>query len=85
MTRAEWVLNTSEDWWLKLDRAHHHRRELAGMLKEFRAGGPYSLEPEPTDGPDRIAYRLRIHREMPREAAVVLGDALHRCSRICDI
>jgi hypothetical protein len=77
MAHAAWVLDTSEDWWLKLDRARVHNRELALILDEFRARNPYTLDPESTANPNRVAYRLRIHEETPRDAAVVLGDALH--------
>lgn len=84
MAHAPWVLDTSEDWWRKLDRARHHIRELAGILDVFRARNPYTLEPEPTADPDRIAHRLRFHEEMPRDAAVVLGDALHNLRSALD-
>lgn len=83
-THAEWVLDQSSDWWLKLDRGREHQQELAAVLEEFRAGKPYTLEPEDTDRPDRIAYRLRIHAEMPRRASLVLGDAIHNIRSALD-
>jgi hypothetical protein len=51
VAHAAWVLHTSADWWLKLDLARHHNRELAGILDEFRTRNPYTLEPEPTSNP----------------------------------
>jgi hypothetical protein len=83
-THAEWVLDQSADWWLKLDRARVHQQELAAILDEFRATDPYTLEPEATAAPDRIAYRLRVHAEMPRRAALVLGDAVHNIRSALD-
>src|SRR5262245_58677818 len=52
-------------WWAKANRAGEHLASLRGQIAEFRASNPYTLTPEPTDKPGRLAYRLRFSGQIP--------------------
>ncbi len=61
----------------KANRAKEHINSLRHQLDEFRACGPYSLTPEPTKTPYRLAYRLRFSKPVPVTISTTVGDALH--------
>jgi hypothetical protein len=64
-------------WWAKANRAKEHIDSLRRLVDEFRASGPYSLTPEPTETPGRLAYRLRFSKPVPVRISTTIGDALH--------
>jgi hypothetical protein len=64
-------------WWAKANRAKEHIDSLRRLVDEFRASGPYSLTPEPTETPGRLAYRLRFSKLIPVRISTTIGDALH--------
>lgn len=76
MRDLTWVDPTSS-WWAKANRAKEHIDSLRRQVSEFRASEPYSLTPEPTDKPGRLAYRLRFLRPVPVPVSTTVGDALH--------
>lgn len=47
------------------------------LIDQFRASRPYTLLPEPTSTPGRVAYRLRITRPVPVAVSTTVGDVLH--------
>jgi hypothetical protein len=57
---------------------------LARLADEFQASEPYTLNPEPGDKPNEIAYRLRIRREAPAHISTVVGDVLHNLRSALD-
>lgn len=67
----------SSAWWAKANRAKEHLDELDRVLTAFRMGDPYSLTPELTDVPDRLAYRLRFHQPFPVQVSTIIGDAVN--------
>ena len=71
-------------WWAKLRRASTHRGTLRGLADEFQASEPYTLNPEPGERPNEVAYRLRIRREAPAEISTVVGDVLHNLRSALD-
>jgi len=71
-----WGDQTSS-WWAKANRAKEHIESLRRQVDEFRASGPYSLTPEPTEKPDRLAYRLRFLKPVPVAISTTVGDVLH--------
>jgi hypothetical protein len=71
-----WIDQTS-GWWAKANRAKEHIDSLRLQVDEFRASGPYSLTPEPTETPGRLAYRLRYSMPIPVRISTTVGDALH--------
>lgn len=71
-----WDDQTSS-WWAKINRAKEHIDSLHRLVDEFRASGPYSLTPEPTEEPGRLAYRLRFSKPVPAAIGTMVGDALH--------
>jgi len=71
-----WV-DQGSSWWAKANRAKEHIVSLRQQVDEFRAYGPYSLTPEPTEVPCRLAYRLRFSKPVPVAISTTVGDALH--------
>jgi hypothetical protein len=67
----------NSSWWAKINRAREHVESAHRLVEQFRASQPYSLLPEPTDKPGRVAYRLRITRPVPVAMSTTVGDALH--------
>ncbi|MGH3462804.1 MAG: hypothetical protein ACRDP9_15185 [Kribbellaceae bacterium] len=61
----------------KANRANDHIASLRKHVDEFRASDPYTLTPEPTETPERLAYRLRILKEPPVVISATIGDVLH--------
>jgi hypothetical protein len=68
-----WGDQTSS-WWAKVNRAREHLESARELVQGFRASQPYSVLPEPTDTPGKIAYRLQIVRPVP---VATVGDMLH--------
>jgi hypothetical protein len=73
---SSWA-DQSSSWWAKANRAKEHIDSLRHLVDEFRASRPYTLTPEPTDTPDRLAYRLRFSRPVPVAISTTVGDVLH--------
>lgn len=71
-----WV-DQGSSWWAKANRAKEHIVSLRQQVDEFRAYGPYSLTPQPTEVPCRLAYRLRFSKPVPVAISTTVGDALH--------
>ena len=71
-----WV-DQGSSWWAKANRAKEHNTLLRQQVDEFRAYEPYSLTPEPTEVPYRLAYRLRFSKPVPVTISTTVGDALH--------
>ena len=67
----------NSSWWAKINRAMEHVTSANRLVEQFRASQPYSVLPEPTDRPGRVAYRLRIARPVPVAIGTTVGDALH--------
>ena len=79
-----WMTDLDAAWWAKLRRASTHRETLARLVAEFQASKPYTLNPEPAEKPDEVAYRLIIRREAPAEISTVVGDVLHNLRSALD-
>lgn len=67
----------NSSWWAKINRAREHVESAHRLVERFRAAQPYSLLPEPTGTPGRVAYRLRITQPVPVTISTAVGDALH--------
>lgn len=70
-------LDPQTSWNAKLERAREHLDALRTQVSEYRASEPYAVEPEPTDVPERLVYRLRIWRPQPIKISTTVGDILH--------
>lgn len=70
-------LDPTSSWCAKANRARAHLDSLRRQVDDFRRSGPYSLTPESTDDPDRVAYVLRYHRDVPASISTTVGDVLH--------
>lgn len=64
-------------WWAKVNRAREHLDSAREAIERFRASQPYSVLPEPTDTPGKVAYRLQIARPVPVAVSTTVGDVLH--------
>lgn len=56
--------------------ARKHVDSLRRQVNEFRKSAPYSLTPEPTQKPGRLAYRLRLLKPVPVAISTTIGDVL---------
>jgi hypothetical protein len=70
-------MDQESSWWAKANRANEHIDSLRRQVDEYRASAPYSLTPEPTEKPDRLAYRLRFSKPVPVTISTTVGDVLH--------
>src|SRR6266699_3916372 len=69
-------MDASSSWWAKASRAKEHIDSLHRQVDEFRASAPYSLTPEPTEKPGRLAHRLRFLKPVPVAISTTIGDVL---------
>jgi hypothetical protein len=79
-----WMSDPDAAWWAKLRRANTHLETLAKLVDEFAASEPYTLDREPGDRPNELAYRLHIRHETPAEISTVIGDVLHNLRSALD-
>ncbi|MGI5243131.1 hypothetical protein ACQEVU_34415 [Dactylosporangium sp. CA-139066] len=63
-------------WCVKAARALEHLRALEAELKAFRKLTPYTLTPERTERPGRLAYRLHYVHPFPTAISAITGDVL---------
>jgi hypothetical protein len=70
-------MDQESSWWAKANRAKDHIDSLRRQVGDYRASAPYSLTPEPTEKPDRLAYRLRFSKPVPVTISTTVGDVLH--------
>lgn len=70
-------MDQDSSWWAKANRAKEHIDSLRRQVDDYRASAPYSLTPEPTEKPDRLAYRLRFSKPVPVRISTTVGDVLH--------
>jgi hypothetical protein len=70
-------LDQGSSWWAKANRAKEHIDSLHRLTSEFRALSPYSLTPERTEKPGRLAHRLRFSQPVPVVISTTVGDVLH--------
>ncbi len=70
-------MDQNSSWWAKANRAKEHIDSLRCQVDEFRASVPYSLTPELTEKPGRLAYRLRFSKQVPVAISTTVGDVLH--------
>ena len=70
-------MDQNSSWWAKANRAKDHIDSLRHQVNAFRASAPYSLTPEPTEKPGRLAYRLRLSKPVPVTISTTVGDVVH--------
>jgi hypothetical protein len=73
----------SASWWAKADHALEHLRTLRRLVDDFRASDSLVVVPEPTNAPDRTAYRL-YHGETPVSISTTVGDVVHNLRSALD-
>jgi hypothetical protein len=70
-------MDRDSSWWAKANRAREHIDSLRRQVEEYRGSAPYSLTPETTEKPHRLAYRLRFSKPVPVTISTTVGDVLH--------
>ena len=70
-------LDRNAAWWAKLDRAEVHLRSRRDQVEQYKAANPYEVAPEPTDTPDRVAYRVHVRHQVPVAISTIVGDIVH--------
>jgi hypothetical protein len=80
---ADWMLEDEAAWWAKLQRAREHHATLSGLVADYLATEPYTLDRE-TVGPTEAAYRLHIHDDAPVAISTVVGDLVHNLRSALD-
>lgn len=63
-------------WSVKAARALEHFRALEAEVEAFREQEPYTLTPEVTAKPGRLAYRLHFQFPFPTSISAIIGDVL---------
>lgn len=77
-------LDPTASWNAKAGRASEHAESLRRLITDFLDSRPFALTPEPTEQPERIAYRLRCHRDVPISVSTTVGDVLHNLRSALD-
>jgi hypothetical protein len=74
-----------DSWWLKLDRAEHHLKDLDAEITRYLDGNPYEVVriPKCHQHTDCWRYKLRT-RPIDPGCALVLGDAVHNMRSALD-
>jgi hypothetical protein len=61
-----------------------HLRSLRDQVEQYRAANPYEVPPEPTDTPDRVAYRVHVRHHVPVAINTIVGDIVHNLRSALD-
>jgi hypothetical protein len=77
-------MDQDSSWWAKANRAKEHIDSLRRQVDEYRASAPYSLIPELTAKPDRLAYRLRFSKPVPVTISTTVGYVLHNLRAVLE-
>lgn len=77
-------LDPETPWQSKLARAQVHLTSLHEQVDAFKQRDPYSVTREPTETPDRVAYRLHVHEAVPTSISMTLGDLVHNLRSALD-
>lgn len=69
---------------LKLERAERHLKELEDAIAAFLASQPYSVvvDIDPKTGEE--VHRLRVHKCLPNDLSVIIGDVAHNLRSALD-
>jgi hypothetical protein len=78
------LLDPETSWWAKIRHAEAHRQRLKKLCDGYRASNPFHVEPEPTDQPNKTAFRLRVTQPPPLQIPLVVGDLLHNLRSALD-
>jgi hypothetical protein len=73
-------------WWLKLDRAEEHFRDLTDEILRYANTHPYRAVrvPPPKQQPDIRLYKLEITQQPHARISVPAGDVVHNARTIFD-
>jgi hypothetical protein len=78
------LLDLDTSWLAKLGHATDHIAHLRQVCDEYRGQRPFYVEPEPTERPDLVQYRLHHNIEIPGAIPLIVGDILHNLRSALD-
>jgi hypothetical protein len=76
----------SESWWLKVERAEHHLKDIDAMMRPYEGSHPYEAERVPQPNGQRHIWRyvLRVTDQPDPKLAVLIGDFVHNLRSALD-
>lgn len=76
----------TDSWWLKLDRAEHHLKEVDFYVAQYSDSHPYEAIPthRRTKGKQHIEWLLRFTDQPDERLGVVVGDVVHNLRSALD-
>ena len=76
----------TDSWWLKVERAEHHFKDLDAGIRSYEAKQPYRTVHKPDRGGDisRWQYVLEITEQPDPSLSLILGDVVHNLRTALD-
>lgn len=76
----------TESWWLKLQRADHHLKEVDESLRAYESKHPYQARqiPHPNGDPNDWRYVLEVTEPPDESLPIVIGDEIHNMRSALD-
>lgn len=77
----------TDSWWLKLDRAEHHLKEVNAYIAAYSEPHPYEALRGPdikVKGKKTVRYSLHFTSEPDERLSVVVGDVVHNVRSALD-
>jgi hypothetical protein len=71
-----WLSDAEAPWWAELRRTRRHIDEVQQRVDALQRAEPWSVQREPAHSADGWAYRFKIHRAIPADLSVAVGDAV---------
>jgi len=69
---------------LKVDRAKRHLADFEAALQAFFAEKPYELVSNPDMQTGEVVYRIKVHKCLPDELSIIVGDVVHNLRSALD-
>jgi len=76
----------AESWWLKVERAEHHLKDIDAIMRPYEDSHPYEAEriPQPQGQGHIWRYVLRVTNQPDPTLAVLVGDFVHNLRSALD-
>lgn len=84
LSMDEMWMDSEAPWWAKLRRAAVHIEDVRAEVATLENDRPWSVESEPGERPNEVAFRLHVRRQVPADLATTAGDAIHNLRSALD-
>ncbi len=76
----------TESWWLKVERAKHHLKDIDAMMRPYEDGHPYEAERvrQPKGQRHIWRYILRVTKQPDPDLSILIGDFVHNMRSALD-